>query len=262
MTAITREYLDALRLQVLDRPGYVAPREVLDLTDALRGVLDVCDRYEHADERFAPPTGQQVAAKVHNALAGTQTGDGAEVISAPAANRDEPAPSSPDCGWCLGPCLGDCWKAQAAPSSPDRTETLAQALAYVDDQPQSVHLYRPMAEYGLRRLDAYDEAHPPPPRYPPDWRDEIEADLRERIAADIEADVLLSPLSGGREVNAYNHGARNAASHAARIVRSGVPRTEEARTGPHSRACGIKRHDHGTECHFNCPTCRGSEVPR
>lgn len=41
-----------------------------------------------------------------------------------------------------------------------------------------------------------------------------------------------------------------------------VPRTEEARTGPHSRACGIKRHDHGTECHSNCPTCRGSEVPR
>ena len=90
----------------------------------------------------------------------------------------------------------------------------------------------------------------------------IEAALRERIAADIEADVLLSPFSGGREVNAYNHGARNAASHAARIVRSGVPRTEEARTGPHSRACGIKRHDHGTECHSNCPTCRGSEVPR
>lgn len=26
---------------------------------------------------------------------------------------------------------------------------------------------------------------------------------------------------------------------------------------PHSRACGIRVHDHGTDCHTNCPTCHG-----
>jgi hypothetical protein len=27
--------------------------------------------------------------------------------------------------------------------------------------------------------------------------------------------------------------------------------------GPHSRACGVRAHDHGTDCHENCPTCHG-----
>jgi hypothetical protein len=26
---------------------------------------------------------------------------------------------------------------------------------------------------------------------------------------------------------------------------------------PHSRACGIRKHDHGPECSRNCPTCDG-----
>lgn len=26
---------------------------------------------------------------------------------------------------------------------------------------------------------------------------------------------------------------------------------------PHSRACGIRRHEHGPDCHSNCPTCAG-----
>ena len=26
---------------------------------------------------------------------------------------------------------------------------------------------------------------------------------------------------------------------------------------PHSRACGFSRHDHGPDCHPNCPTCSG-----
>lgn len=28
-------------------------------------------------------------------------------------------------------------------------------------------------------------------------------------------------------------------------------------TGPHSRACGVGKHEHGTWCHSNCPTCGG-----
>lgn len=40
--------------------------------------------------------------------------------------------------------------------------------------------------------------------------------------------------------------------------------------GAHSRACGINKHEHGIQCHRNCPTCHGgnpdvpqpSEAPR
>lgn len=28
-------------------------------------------------------------------------------------------------------------------------------------------------------------------------------------------------------------------------------------TRPHSRACGPRRHEHGPDCHTNCPTCGG-----
>lgn len=34
-----------------------------------------------------------------------------------------------------------------------------------------------------------------------------------------------------------------------------MPNTED----PHSRACGATKHDHGSACHSNCPTCRGSD---
>lgn len=33
------------------------------------------------------------------------------------------------------------------------------------------------------------------------------------------------------------------------------PRFQAA--GPHSRACGAARHDHGPDCNRNCPTCGG-----
>lgn len=34
--------------------------------------------------------------------------------------------------------------------------------------------------------------------------------------------------------------------------------------GPHSRACGVRRHEHGPDCHRNCPTCggRGDAPPK
>jgi hypothetical protein len=31
---------------------------------------------------------------------------------------------------------------------------------------------------------------------------------------------------------------------------------------PHSRACGIAPHEHGTGCHSNCPTCGGRAYPQ
>lgn len=277
MIAITREYLDAFTERHADHDqdrhcdecGEAFPCDVLPPIAALRRVLDLCD------DPSTMPDGQKVLTvqRVFDALAGTQTDDGAgaadsglptsdpmhggaRTVGAVANHRSaSPAPSSParcDCGhgWerhyysmrrhgcdgidgercpCAIPQTDDgagkepAVTAVPAPSSPDRIEVLARALAYVDDQPQSVHLYRSMAQYGLRALDAYDrEQREAVPWH--DWAQQhaaVEADLRQRIAADIEADVLLSPFSGGREVNAYNHGARNAASHAARIARGG-----------------------------------------
>ena len=29
---------------------------------------------------------------------------------------------------------------------------------------------------------------------------------------------------------------------------------------PHSRACGPRKHDHGTDCHRNCPSCGGNKI--
>ena len=29
----------------------------------------------------------------------------------------------------------------------------------------------------------------------------------------------------------------------------------------HSRACGFRKHDHGRDCHQNCPTCHGLPLP-
>lgn len=34
--------------------------------------------------------------------------------------------------------------------------------------------------------------------------------------------------------------------------------TIEAGDMPHSRACRFVRHDHGSDCHTNCPTCGGN----
>lgn len=31
-------------------------------------------------------------------------------------------------------------------------------------------------------------------------------------------------------------------------------------TRPHSRACGIIPHEHGRQCHRNCPTCHGGDL--
>lgn len=33
--------------------------------------------------------------------------------------------------------------------------------------------------------------------------------------------------------------------------------TAPVNEGPHSRACGVHPHQHGTACHPNCPTCGG-----
>lgn len=38
----------------------------------------------------------------------------------------------------------------------------------------------------------------------------------------------------------------------------------ESIEAPHSRACGYVKHDHGPDCHTNCPTCHGkvmTEIP-
>jgi hypothetical protein len=43
-------------------------QDEVGMLDALDAVLALCDRYERADERHQPPSGQAVAAKVYNAI--------------------------------------------------------------------------------------------------------------------------------------------------------------------------------------------------
>ena len=38
-----------------------------------------------------------------------------------------------------------------------------------------------------------------------------------------------------------------------------TPQVVETVEGPHSRACGARKHEHGPECHQNCPTCAGKD---
>ena len=38
-----------------------------------------------------------------------------------------------------------------------------------------------------------------------------------------------------------------------------TPQVVETVEGPHSRACGARKHGHGPECHQNCPTCAGKD---
>lgn len=44
-----------------------------------------------------------------------------------------------------------------------------------------------------------------------------------------------------------------------RVIRAGglAGEPELAADGPHSRACGWRRHPHGVDCSTNCPTCAG-----
>jgi hypothetical protein len=73
-----------------------------------------------------------------------------------------------------------------------------------------------------------------------------------RLAADAldEAERKIAELEQGVKVN---YGLYRSATAA-------LTEPAEAQTAheqPHSRACGIQRHEHGTACHSSCPSCGG-----
>ena len=107
---------------------------------------------------------------------------------------------------------------ETAPSSPDRIEAVSQAFLAAD---WTNRYRRDLAAVAVAALDAYDREHPPPPRYPPDWRDEIEADLRERLAAEVRDDYQATVATGlyGEEFLRVYLAANETA---ARIVRGGA----------------------------------------
>ena len=47
--------------------------------------------------------------------------------------------------------------------------------------------------------------------------------------------------------------------HDRRHTLTPTPQVVETVGGPHSRACGARKHEHGPECHQNCPTCAGKD---
>jgi hypothetical protein len=70
--------------------------------------------------------------------------------------------------------------------------------------------------------------------------------MRER-AAEL-ADGRIHPDDPHCEVCRIREGIR-----ALPITEPAEPQT--AHEQPHSRACGIQRHEHGTACHSSCPSC-------
>jgi hypothetical protein len=77
---------------------------------------------------------------------------------------------------------------------------------------------------------------------------DAEDDLKKARSAFNRADVALA--------NARN----DLIKVAPELIAGYVPNKsnlDEPVDGPHSRACGITLHEHGTACHNNCPTCHG-----
>lgn len=47
--------------------------------------------------------------------------------------------------------------------------------------------------------------------------------------------------------------------HVDALVAEAKTNHRDRRLGPHSRACGIRQHEHGVGCSTNCPTCAGKQ---
>lgn len=45
---------------------------------------------------------------------------------------------------------------------------------------------------------------------------------------------------------------------AKKLGAKGISRAKLWEVQPHSRACGARKHQHGTACHVNCPSCAGT----
>jgi hypothetical protein len=57
--------------------------------------------------------------------------------------------------------------------------------------------------------------------------------------------------------------ALEAVAHEVAALREAVepPPPPYTSSDPHSRACGVRPHAHGWQCHDNCPTCHGTPIP-
>lgn len=74
------------------------------------------------------------------------------------------------------------------------------------------------------------------------------------------------PVTVGTYLDAYLRELPPAhANHAAAVAMLTIPPGHAVSVGqatadrsPHSRACGIRMHEHGPECFRDCPTCHGT----
>lgn len=205
MTAITREFLLAMRLQVLDRPHYVNPREVLDLVNALRRVLDLRDEI----------AGPWLVERIDAALAGTQTGEHCTTCGQP-INHGEMHNVA-----CPNPQTDD---GAVSTTSLEPGRIKAVHLAHVAAVQFALHDYfcpdREWCSYRALHDDWIDAATVAVETLTP----LIEADLRERIAAEVEALPAREPeraLGGlpypGGDI--WDDGYQQGQTDAARIVR-------------------------------------------
>jgi hypothetical protein len=116
---------------------------------------------------------------------------------------------------------------------------------------------------GSVRLYALDQGASP--RWAPDGGRTIERAITERDGGTFEGDRYLVVHLGDRFVS------DELAARITTIIEDtllaftdqpqppdlAVPAPPLVDRRPHSRACGIVSHEHGADCHSNCPTCGG-----
>lgn len=76
------------------------------------------------------------------------------------------------------------------------------------------------------------------------------------VRVDVARRLVL--LDVGGEVTGMTSETTNALIQSLTNARDEIDPTRDGR--PHSRACGIRKHDHGRECSKDCPTCGGSAL--
>lgn len=108
-------------------------------------------------------------------------------------------------------------------STDPRVAVVAEALLRHNDPKRyeqhpyiAVEAYEGAAEVAVAALDAYDASQSP---YTHRTTAQIEADLRERIASEIDQEWAVARDQVGRRPDAYDEGWLDGVEHAARIAR-------------------------------------------
>lgn len=81
------------------------------------------------------------------------------------------------------------------------------------------------------------------------------------VPPEIRGNYTMVDMSGMRKHFWAEDSADAIEAAAKQAQETGQPVLVKAQEGPHSRACGFEKHDHGPACSDNCPTCGKNPNP-